>query len=426
MKTYLKTCYISLIVTLLCFSSFYQVVSAKSSIAMGSRDSVPQDEITYDSSIAATITSYSSIAGFTALNWYGAQTTANNIYDAAYGHGHAYSISFYIGHGGSVWVWNWAGWIWYYEQQWVITDDNGGLVYDRDIFQHSSCQNCKFTLLWSCHQGETIGGTHWSGSPFGMPYAWHHTTSLSGDGYASPDTGAFTFMGFDGVGPFLTYDGLGGVTDAGFYFLQDFYYYAMYLGHYYSLNAALDLSAQMVWGTSFANCILHTGFSIGGENGRMIVFGNGNNHISDCTGGGGGCPLLYTFDGSQYVYEALLNIHDPTGADVIREQALTTVPERVHNAYLLRLVEHPLTHSYIDCVRLFAVMQDGTKIELPLISAIHDEYGNVLPKLLRSDDIKADTSANHEIDLKFRALPSNLQATGFIFQIEGNNPYYKT
>lgn len=424
MNTYLRIYGISLIVAFLCLSSFSQLVFAKSSIALGSRNDVPADEVNADSNIANLITSYSSIAGYSTFNWYGALTTANNIYTAAAGNGHLYSISFYIGHGGSTYVWNWAGWIWYLEQQWLITDDSGGWVYDKDIFPNTVCQNCKFVLLWSCHQGETIGETHWSGTPFGMPYAWLHTTSLSSDGYASPDGGAFTFMGFDGVGPFLLDDGLG-ATDAGYNFLCNFYYASLYQGYYYSLNGALDYAAQVVWGTNFANCILRTGFTIDSESGRMKVFGNGNNHISSYAGGGGGCPLLYSFDGSEYTYEGLLDIHDPTGADVIRDVTLTAIPEPVNNAYLLRLVEHPLTHSYIDCVKLFAITADGTTIELPLISAIHDEYGNILPKLLRSDDIKTDISANHAINLKFRALPPNIKAVGFVFQIEGNNPFYK-
>jgi len=421
MNVYLRTYYISLIIAFLYLSLLLPASFAKSSIALGSRNGVPDYEINADTNIANMITSYSSIAGYSAYNWYGAQTTQNNIYSAAYGNGHIYSITFYIGHGGWNWLWNWAGWIWYCEQQWFITDDGGGCVYDKDIFQYSGCMNCRFVLLWSCNQGDTIGGTHWSGTPFGMPYAWLHTTSLSGDGYVSPDNGGRAFAGFQEKAPFLTYDGLG-ATDAGYYFLQYFYYAAIYRGYYYSIKSALDYAAQLVWSTNFGNCVLYTGFSINGSSGKMIVYGDGNMHISDYAGGGGGgCPLLYVYNGEEYFYEGLLDIHNPYGVDVVRNHTLIATPEPINNAYLIRLVEHPLTHSYIDQVKLFAILGDGKVIELPLISAIHSRYGNVLRELLFSDDIKVDTNANEAINLKFHALPPVYKITSFLFEIEGNN-----
>lgn len=216
------------------------------------------------------------MAGYYAYNWYGNQTTRDNIYSAAYGNGHTYSIVFYIGHG-------WT----YYEQQWFITDDGGEEIYDKNIFPYSTCGNVKFVLLWSCRQGDTIGGTHLSGTPFGMPYAWLHTTSLSSDGYANPDNGGRAFIGFQGVAPFLTYDGLG-APKAGFYFLLYFYWAAIYRGRYYSIKSALDYAAQMVWGdsTGFEDCILRTGYSIDGYSGKMVVYGDGNMHISDYAGSG--------------------------------------------------------------------------------------------------------------------------------------------
>jgi len=144
-----------------------------------------------------------------------------------------------------------------------------------------------------------------------MPHCWHHTTSLSTDGYANPDNGAFTFIGFSGAAPFLTYDGLG-VSDAGYYFVRYFYIAALLHGKSYSINMALDYAAQQVWGVNFVNCVMRNGYNIGGYTGQMKVYGNGNMHISEYEsgGGGGGCPLLYVFDGLEYRYEDLLNIHN--------------------------------------------------------------------------------------------------------------------
>ncbi|MEM2972437.1 MAG: hypothetical protein QW270_08490 [Candidatus Bathyarchaeia archaeon] len=210
MNKYLTTYCIQLMIASFSLSFLIPVSLAKSSITLGSRDSVPLNEINLDATITNMIAFYSFMAGYKDYNQYGAQTTRNKIFQAAFGNGHIYSISFYIGHGGSEYLWNGI----FYEQQWFITDDEGGHVHDKDIFQHSGCKNCHFALLWSCFQGDTIGGKHWSGTPFGMPHAWLHTTSLSNDGYTSPDNGGRAFVGFKGVAPFLTYDGLG-TTDAG-------------------------------------------------------------------------------------------------------------------------------------------------------------------------------------------------------------------
>jgi hypothetical protein len=148
--------------------------------------------------------------------------------------------------------------------------------------------------------------------------------------------------------------------------------------------------------------------------------------------GGSGCPILYVWNGTIYVEEGLLDIHNPEGIDVVYQHTLVTTPQRVHGAYLFRLVEHPQTHSYIDQVKLYAILKDKSIVELPLIRARHLEYGNVLPHLLFSDEWKTDTlganlnnGTSQSIDLKFIALPPNMNITGFIFQIEGNNPFYK-
>jgi len=140
-----------------------------------------------------------------------------------------------------------------------------------------------------------------------------------------------------------------------------------------------------------------------------------------------GCPYLYVYDGKEYVNEGLLDIHNPEGTDVVYNHTLITTPKRVKGEYWLRLVEHPKTHSYIDQVKFYAVLQDKTIIELPLISAVHSEYGDVLQQLLFSDDWKVDlvgadrnNGASQSINLKFQA-PPNTKIIGFLLQIEGNN-----
>jgi len=144
--------------------------------------------------------------------------------------------------------------------------------------------------------------------------------------------------------------------------------------------------------------------------------------------GGGGCPILSVWNGTDYFEEGLLNIHNSDGIDVVYQHTLVSTPQSVNGAYLMRLTEHHQTHSYIDQVKLYAILEDGTMKRLPLIYAHHSEDGNVLPQLLFSDEWKTDTlGADHNngtsqsIDLKFAALSPNLEVTGFMFQIEGNN-----
>ncbi|MEM2112306.1 MAG: hypothetical protein QXX08_10610 [Candidatus Bathyarchaeia archaeon] len=142
-------------------------------------------------------------------------------------------------------------------------------------------------------------------------------------------------------------------------------------------------------------------------------------------GGGGGCPILSVYNGLAFAVEGLLDIHNPNYIDVIREYTLTTTPQPINYTYLLRLTEHPKTHSYIDQVKLYAILKNNILIQLPLISAIHSEYGNVLPQLLSSDDVRTDTEARQTIDLKFLALPPFIKVESFLFTIEGHNPSYK-
>jgi len=143
---------------------------------------------------------------------------------------------------------------------------------------------------------------------------------------------------------------------------------------------------------------------------------------------GGGCPILYVLTNSGYVSEGLLDIHVDLGMDdAFAYRILDVKPLVIHNKIFLRLVEHPKTHSFIDQVKLYAVLKDYTVIEFPLIRVVHSEDGNVLPELLHSDDIYANTlgaelnnGTSQWIDLTF-VLPHHLNVAYFVFEIEGHN-----
>ncbi|MDH5462424.1 MAG: hypothetical protein OEX09_09420, partial [Candidatus Bathyarchaeota archaeon] len=144
-------------------------------------------------------------------------------------------------------------------------------------------------------------------------------------------------------------------------------------------------------------------------------------------GGPGGCPILSVYNGTGYVEEGLLDIHNPDEEDMVTSHVLIHTPEPLEHRYLLRLTEHPQTYSHLDQVQLFAMLTNGTKVKLPLTSAIHSEDGNVKQELLLSDDVRAvmlgenwNNGTSQYIDLEFVA-PDGLVIETFTFIIEGHN-----
>lgn len=137
----------------------------------------------------------------------------------------------------------------------------------------------------------------------------------------------------------------------------------------------------------------------------------------------GGCPTLYTWNGSEYVEEGLLNIHSPEGIDTFVFRILSNTPTATNGKYLFKLIEgtENESHSFIDMVKLFAMDTEFKWYVCSPIAANHSEYGDVLPELQASDDIRTDILPEQEIWLTFEALEVQ-EITLFIFVIEGYNP----
>lgn len=97
---------------------------------------------------------------------------------------------------------------------------------------------------------------------------------------------------------------------------------------------------------------------------------------------------MYTFDGTEYIEEGLLDIHDTNGIDRTYIHILQNTPYPLNNRIFLQLKEHHKTISHIDHLRLYGRLENGEWVCLDLKSAIHSTLGDVRKLLEHSDDIK--------------------------------------
>jgi hypothetical protein len=143
-------------------------------------------------------------------------------------------------------------------------------------------------------------------------------------------------------------------------------------------------------------------------------------------GWGGGCPTVFVWNGTDYNDFGVLNIHNPDGNyDVVREIPMPVGTVGVNNYVAkIRLQEGWVglnsSHSDFDQVKLYAVV-NGVRRLCPLIYANHSRLGNVLPRLLFSDDWKVGADLLETIDLKFLVPYQNAQE--YFFVVEGINHF---
>ena len=143
-------------------------------------------------------------------------------------------------------------------------------------------------------------------------------------------------------------------------------------------------------------------------------------------GGGGGCPALFAWNGTNYVDYGVVNIHNPSGEDVVKEVPIEIedLDSASHKARLRLREGWPglnFSESEIDQVKLYAISNEGNRVLCPLISASHSRLGSVLLKLLLSDNWKIQSFLLETIDLTF--IIPYIDVQGYIFIIEGCNFY---
>jgi hypothetical protein len=150
-------------------------------------------------------------------------------------------------------------------------------------------------------------------------------------------------------------------------------------------------------------------------------------------GGGGGCPYFQVYNGSEYIDEGLLDIHTGyNGTDLVRSHTLLTTPAIVDGTYVFRLTENWETISNINQVKLYATLSNGMTMELPLLSAVETQIGNVWRQLAFDDNLRAvelgakwNNGTSQSIDLRFLALPPWIHVVSFTFVIIGYNKIVK-
>jgi len=191
---------------------------------------------------------------------------------------------------------NWQHWTEQVEH-YNYYDNYGELVGDIEIYPQTDQGHHYFVFLWTCVNGEICGyyDSDWSGyymggylikygtGPVGMPFSWMHQTGLSSNGYASPDSSDYCFIGFENVSRWLNdTTGYGSYTYANF--TKKFYEEALQDDH--TIKQALDHAAEYTFGQgkTFADTELYTGYNVYLPDkppynfwSKMRVWGNGNN-----------------------------------------------------------------------------------------------------------------------------------------------------
>jgi len=130
------------------------------------------------------------------------------------------------------------------------------------------------------------------------------------------------------------------------------------------------------------------------------------------------CPSLFVWNGSQYVYETVLDIH--AESDITVQHEIEQQLALDGTLYKLELRELDNFTSHIDQVKLYAVDSTGEWYLCPLKSANYN--GIVVTKTLQQDDDKRINLAPTEtVSLKFqRSIPYS-ETAYFIFEINGYN-----
>ena len=174
----------------------------------------------------------------------------------------------------------------------------GASVYDKYLFPYTAYGTHHFVFQYTCAQAQQVGyydsdwedgyGGYYVGTgAVAFAYAWTQQDQnvLSNNGYASPDSTGYCYIGFGGSWskPLCDY-AANGLTYGDF--VETFYQYLLIDD--YSINAALDAASSSVWGPgyTFGDTPLYNGYTDYLPypfnqyfSGCMRVFGDGNSVV---------------------------------------------------------------------------------------------------------------------------------------------------
>ncbi len=219
--------------------------------------------------------------GWTSTNYYSTPTTSGNLYSeiSSRQSSDVWAHDFWVGDFYPSVV---SGTIHY-----NFYGHNSQHIHDYDLYTWTSSPYSKqhFSFIWTCACGNVILDPH-DGQTYcygyyddlsntgcvGMAYAWTHRTDLNLNGYGSPDSSGYCYMGWNSTSLGLSVDTGNPVYDNYYYFLQFFY---SYLVNGNSIKSSLDYAANQIWGCSWQGqyCPLGYGTYFDGEWHWINVFG---------------------------------------------------------------------------------------------------------------------------------------------------------
>ncbi len=243
------------------------------------------DEYQAEAAACSIITSFmSNKAGWSSSNYYNTYSTSGNLYS-----------QIWYRQQNDVWAHDfWVGDFYptseYGAIHYNFYGENGYDVHDKNVYTWTASPYSKqrFTFIWTCACGNVIinpstqnycyGYFDNSNNAVGMALAWTHRTDLNLDGYGSPDSSNYCYLGWNSTS-------LGISVYTGNPLYHDYehfiYYFYQHLANGYSINDSLDYAANVIWSCGWhgANCRLGYGTFFQNEWHWINVFGKGSMSI---------------------------------------------------------------------------------------------------------------------------------------------------
>ncbi|MFZ7138639.1 MAG: hypothetical protein ACOWW1_09520 [archaeon] len=263
---------------LLCLMISFPIVSLTTSISTVKADTyvmpiygstlniTVQEEQQADTIAGSFASKFSTYAGYTTYDYFGSQTTKDDVLDNAedFEDDYDHVAMFHYGHGGYVWYKGVQHWDYFDDEGY----DYGNQIRDYLVYPRTAQDKHFFVIIWSCRQGDEYpGGKDSNYLAKGMAYAWHHEL----------DTATDCFIGFADASMPLTQKSEHHTWVTYGYWLNMFAYY-LTIDHM-TIEAALNEASQYYFSLNWDDTELYTGFDavwpdFGSGEGWMKVYGN--------------------------------------------------------------------------------------------------------------------------------------------------------